>query len=339
MGSWDWSPFTQTARRANRGLTATGVRLLLLVPLLGCPEDLDDASSATAADETTGESSDADPSSGDDPSTSTSGAEPQTTGSTSDTTTTSGSTEGDDTVAPSTSEATTVDVSTTTGTTTGDASTTDDGTSTGDTTTSGLPCGDGITDDDEECDPSDPNLIEVAVCSDACKWKGVVVFVTKAGFTGVLGGAAGADQKCRDAAAQASLQNPEKYTAWLSVAENPANARVPLVDKPYYLLSGDAIALDKGGLLSGKLLHAIDMTEYKKSLVEGRRVWTNTTIAGETASWADDCMSFTSSMDQSFAPFGLTNETDAGWTHTTQPEELLWTCFQELRLYCFSGEF
>lgn len=314
--------------------------LLLVLPLTaGCPDGSEDATSATegAMDETSSSSESTSLTS--DPSTTgTSGDPPESTGSTSSAPTTSTTTGDSSTDDGSTSTEATSATTTSTGTTDGTTFDTTDATSTDDGTTTGFACGNGVKDEDEDCDPNDPNLVEVAVCTDSCTWNGVVVFVTDQGFFGNFGGAEEADQLCRYAAAQAKLKYPEEYTAWLSVGGYPAWMRIPLVDKPYYLLNKEAIAMTQDELLSGKLLHAINVTE-KKETADNKRVWTNTTPKGETASFDDDCQSFTQMTDSDFAPIGITSSTDEGWTYTSDPEVLLGICNKEYRLYCFSRDF
>lgn len=313
--------------------------LLLVLPLTaGCPDGSDDATSATegAMDEMSSSSESTSLTS--DPSTNgTSGDPPESTGSTSSAPTTSTTTGDSSTGDGSTSTEATSATTTSTGTADGTTFDTTDATSTGGTTT-GFACGNGVKDEDEDCDPNDPDLVEVAVCTDSCTWNGVVVFVTDQGFFGNFGGAEEADQLCRDAAAQAKLKYPEEYTAWLSVGAYPAWMRIPLVDKPYYLLNKEAIAMTQEELLSGKLLHAINVTE-KKETADNKRVWTNTTPNGETASFDDDCQSFTQVSDSDFAPIGITSSTAAAWTYTSDPEVLLGICNKEYRLYCFSRDF
>ena len=82
----------------------------------------------------------------------------------------------------------------------------------------------------------------------------------------------------------------------------------------------------------------INVTE-ELNVVGYRRVWTNTTASGETASDENDCQSFSDDTNNSFAPIGETDKSGPSWTYTAQPDEAVDLCTKERRLYCFGGEF
>jgi len=195
----------------------------------------------------------------------------------------------------------------------------------------------------EECDPSDPFFAEAAVCTDACTWKGVIVFLTSeevdGGLDGIEGldeldGLDGADASCRSLAKDAGLQKWAQYSAWLSVGEDTAASRVPLVDRPYYRLDGQKIAQNSAGLLGSKLLLPANISEKKENLGLSR-VWTNTRPNGSTTSEMHDCQSFSSPSFEDAGYIGYSNKTDAQWTHADETSY----CNQEARLYCFSPAF
>ena len=187
---------------------------------------------------------------------------------------------------------------------------------------------------DEECDPSDPLFAEAAVCTDACTWKGVIVFLTSEAVKGDLDGVEGADTICRELAEEAGLQKWEQYRAWLSVGPSTAASRVPLVDRPYYRLDGLKIAEHSGALLSSKLLQPANISEQKED-IGFSWVWTNTLPDGTTTSEMHDCKSFSSSSLSDEAYVGFANMTDGQWTHA----ETKSYCHQGARLYCFSPAF
>ena len=332
---------------------------LLTLCLLGaCPDDTGGTSSEVSATEasSTSEASTT-------PSTDTSGSslgDPATTG-----TVTTGSTTEADAPTTSSGSSTSGDGSTSAWTTTGSTS------STGSTTEAAGLCGDELEDpgeqcdlgeekngegsyggcnDDctlqphcndgkhqplhEECDPSDPLFAEAAVCTDACTWKGVIVFLTSESMKGDLGGVDGADTVCRGLAQQAGLQKWDQYRAWLSVGASTAASRVPLVDRPYYRLDGLKLAENSGEMLSSKLLQPANISEKKEDLGPSK-VWTNTLTDGTTTSEVHDCQSFSSldAVDQAYV--GLANKTDDRWTHA----DVTSYCNKPARLYCFSPAF
>lgn len=195
-------------------------------------------------------------------------------------------------------------------------------------------CGDGYFDpDEEECDGSDPDFVETAICTDVCTWEGVIAFVTFETFQGDLGGLSGADGLCKAAAKDAGLTSPDGYQAWLGVSPKSAASRIPLVEKPYYRLDGEMIAAKKDDLLGGKLLSPIVVTELKSTLMSAP-VWTNSSADGSVESLTADCQSFASPSEGELGGVGLAGKTDAGWTSLGTS-----TCDRYRRLYCFSEAF
>jgi len=186
----------------------------------------------------------------------------------------------------------------------------------------------------EECDPSDPLFAEAAVCTDACTWKGVIIFLTSKSINGDLGGVDGADAMCRSLAEEAGLQKWEQYNAWLSVGASTAASRVPLVDRPYYRLDGLKIAETSEDLLNSKLLQPANISEHKEDLGIAK-VWTNSLPDGTTTSTMHDCQSFSSPEASDKAYVGLANKTDGQWTHA----DVTSYCSKKTRLYCFSPAF
>ena len=332
--------------------------LLMLCSLGACPDDSAGTNEVSATEaSSTSEASTT-------PSTDTSGtgspSDPATTG-----TMVTGSTTAADDTTTSLSTSTSGDGSTSAWTTTGATN------STGSTTDASELCGDGIEDpgeecdlgdamngpgsyggcnDDctlqphcsdgmhqplhEECDPSDPLFAEAAVCTDACTWKGVIVFLTSESMKGDFGGVDGADAVCRSFAKGAGLQKWDQYRAWLSVGASTAASRVPLVDRPYYRLDGLKIAENSGEMLSSKLLQPMNISEKKEDLGPSK-VWTNTLPDGTTTSEQDDCQSFSSADLSVLAYVGFAKKTDSQWTHA----EAISYCDQDARLYCFSPAF
>jgi hypothetical protein len=348
---------------ARRCLALPALLSALLLGLAGCPNDGDELSSTSATESSATEGdSDGDPSTSS-PSTSTTEdpdfpepTSPSTTAA-DDTTTTTG--DPDD----ATTTTTTEDSSAT------DA--TDGGTTTmGDTTGGASECGNGIEEDGEECDKGEDNadgdyggcnldctkqpycgdgkhqpelgeicdrtadeLVEAAVCTDACTWSGVIAFVTSQSYLGSLDGTEGADSICVAHAEAAGLLNPDGYRAWISVSNDNADSRIPKVNDSYYRLDGKEIALSSDQLFSGKLLRPLNVDENKA--VKTTKVWTNTTPAGLAASEDADCQSFSSMSGKVMGIVGQTDKTDAGWT---QQDDAV-TCILSWNLYCFSEAF
>ena len=91
---------------------------------------------------------------------------------------------------------------------------------------------------------------------------GNLVFVTSSGFFGNLGGTAGGDTDCNNAASAAGLSGT--YKAWLSTTatgDNPASSFTQSTI-PYVLRDNTQVAANWTALVSGTLDHAIDEDEH-----------------------------------------------------------------------------
>ncbi|MCX2976373.1 DUF1554 domain-containing protein [Candidatus Marimicrobium litorale] len=181
---------------------------------------------------------------------------------------------------------------------------------------------DGVLDADDNCPLEGPNLDGFG-CPIA---QSKTVFVTSESYTGNLGGLAGADQKCNDLAAAASLSG--EYKAWLSDGIEAPNTRFtqsPYVS--YTLVDGTVIAVGYedliapqppyGGPFTDGLLAPINLTEL--GTTKNASVFTNTNadgpavgpeggfqlIPGSNEYLVGSCLGFTSSTDEQ-ATFGRT---------------------------------
>jgi hypothetical protein len=169
-----------------------------------------------------------------------------------------------------------------------------------------------------------------------CAAGGARVFVTNAGYTGNLGGLAGADQLCTSAAVAAGLGGT--WNAWLSDSNNSALNRIYKVNggAGYVLVNGAMVAANYASLISSTmpLLHAIDTTETGTVATGNVEVWTGTDLTGISPPGfcATGSMDWTSASSSAGTPFvGLTNQTNASWSDIYQQ-----FCDRTTeRLYCF----
>ncbi len=197
---------------------------------------------------------------------------------------------------------------------------------------------DGVLDADDNCPLEGPNLDGFGCPVVPTK----TVFVTSKGYTGNLGGLAGADQKCNALATTAGLSG--SYMAWLSVAPEDPSTRFTRSTVPYALTDGTVIAGDWDDLVGpeGDRLEApisIDEAGYQRDTF----VWTNTEYDGERVLDASSltCSGFTESTSQFPAVVGWSlgtvkgNSVEGAWTFreltSTGPPD----CNYLAALYCF----
>ena len=195
---------------------------------------------------------------------------------------------------------------------------------------------DGVLDPEDDCPLEGPN-----VDGFGCPFLSKTVFVTSESYTGNLGGLAGADQKCNDLAAAASLAGD--YKAWLSDSSQSPNTRFTQFPGPYKMVNGTVIASDFADVVDGALNTVIDRDEHgapPSSFTSSPFVWTSTKPDG---SGREDrhCVDWTNDVPGQapgilggggiFADdFGTTASPIERWTYIGST-----TCAIAAHLYCF----
>ena len=156
----------------------------------------------------------------------------------------------------------------------------------------------------------------------------VYVFVTDTGSTGNLGGLAGADTTCTNAALAATPALAGTWTAWLS--DSGADAVDRILDGEYQLLDGTVVANNKTDLTDGSLAAPINR-DQNNAVNAGTNPWTGTLAVGGTVS-ADTCSDWTDGTNGQQGTQGDNDGTNATWTELggTAP------CDFQRRLYCFA---
>ena len=135
------------------------------------------------------------------------------------------------------------------------------------------------------------------------------IFVTSTGYTGSLGGLAGGDAKCQQAADAARLGGT--FRAWLSDGTTSASARLAHSTLPYVLVNGVQVAASWTDLVDGTLAHAIDLDENGAN-VGDREVWTGTYTNGNT--YYPHCSGWSDGTTAADGWVGLASRTDSSWS-------------------------
>jgi hypothetical protein len=152
------------------------------------------------------------------------------------------------------------------------------------------------------------------------------VFLTSGTYTGALGGLSGADASCQSAAVAAGVQGT--YKAWLGTAGATPLTTFTHSSDPYYLLDGSKIANNWAGVISGNLLHPIDVTELLQP-GSSQLVWTG---LREDGTWGGagngDCNGWTSAAASGL--LGVSDYSNDAWTYAG-----VLPCNATVRLYCF----
>jgi hypothetical protein len=156
------------------------------------------------------------------------------------------------------------------------------------------------------------------------------VFATSYEYKGSLGGLAGADQKCNDAALNGGLSG--KFRAWLSTGGKSAKEHVvdPAPSRPYRLVAdgGPFVIECAARLVQGSLNHPIDHNQRAEPVGGGSfQVWTGTAANGSAS--PDRCGDWGSSTDDA-GTIGDPQATNGAWT-ASAPKP----CSGTARLYCF----
>lgn len=169
------------------------------------------------------------------------------------------------------------------------------------------------------------------------------IFVSSSGYTGNLGGLAGADAKCANLAASAGLVGT--FKAWLSDAATSAASRLTHSTGPYTLIDGTLVAKDWVQLTSASatspLLHAVDMTETggKPVIWDGakcnsnpayRPAWTGTKPDGSSEPFYN-CDGWTTTTGNLMWGAAFTVATSNAWTQSCYYPKM---CFWKAAIYC-----
>jgi hypothetical protein len=180
------------------------------------------------------------------------------------------------------------------------------------------------------------------------------VFVTSTSYDGNLGGPAGADAKCQARAVAGGLSGT--YKAWISTTVTPAATRQAHSTVPYMLVNRTRVANDWNGLISGSLLHAINVTELGTSSAQGgstcaggpagtfvSQVWTASTAAGDvTGSTPPSIINTCGDWTKNAAGSACTSTTPCATTGSLSGSNSSWSqacgqthCDRAFALYCF----
>lgn len=156
---------------------------------------------------------------------------------------------------------------------------------------------------------------------------GKKVFVTSDTRAGVFGGLANADTQCKAVADAAGLGADKKWVAWLSTSGTSAVIRLKPVG-PWFLLTGPKVADSPAELSSGKIRHAIDVTELGAPLGDADGVvWTGTGTNGTSS--GTPCNNWTLNFFNTGVA-GSAKSADGKWTSATNHG-----CGSSARFYCF----
>ncbi len=186
-------------------------------------------------------------------------------------------------------------------------------------------CGNGIVEGDEACD--DGNATPGDGCQECARDS--IVFITSEVYQGfALGGLYGADQRCRNLAAQAGLERFLTFKAWLGTPTMPAADRLLHSRGRYILVNGLVVAQNWDALTAETLENPIMVDE--KSMTHDAGVWTGTLANGQPALGSEFCEDWDDDSGLlKFGGSGYSGNTDAVWSFFDHAP-----CFSELALYC-----
>lgn len=171
------------------------------------------------------------------------------------------------------------------------------------------------------------------LCDGKCNAQRLRGFITKAAYSGDLGGLYGADLKCRMAAKTAGLAEPERFYAYLSSGSVDAKDRFEKVAAswPYVLVTGKKFADSFAALIeAGPLGEGISVTEDGSTLSQ-QYVATNTQPGGIRFNATEHCVGWTSADGAEFARLGLNTLPLDSDDFDTWKAEQWWTGVNALR--------
>ncbi len=201
-------------------------------------------------------------------------------------------------------------------------------------------CGDGyIYKGFEECD--DGTYKDGDGCSVDCT-REQAVFVTEEAFTGDLGGVAGADAKCREAAKLGGLlpwaSDDFTYKAWIADPTCPPKHRFPHSSRPYRRTDGIEMAWSFDDLVDGELDVANVCTEGWDYFIDvDLPVWTGVEPDGSNGSdlASTTCNYWSLDGDFFFGSIGNGRYVDGRWTQWLIGDDWVGRgCNQPAHIYC-----
>lgn len=169
------------------------------------------------------------------------------------------------------------------------------------------------------------------------------VFVSSSGINGNMGGVAGANAHCQNAASAANLSGT--FKAWISTGSQSPSTTFTQSSSPYVLVNNTIVAFNWADLIDGELANPINLNEYGNN-VGSVKVWTQAYANGtyDTGNCTAQCANWTSSSASSYGRWGVSSSTTSTWSSAgdgsgngacgTGP----WECNQcscSNRLYCF----
>ncbi len=163
------------------------------------------------------------------------------------------------------------------------------------------------------------------------------MFVTNTQYNGNLGGLAGADQKCQQAADSVNLGGV--FKTWISSSSVPASSRLFKSTVQYKLLNNTIVANNWADLTDGTIQNPININEkgIKIDLTKNHIAWTNTLPNGNISQTQGSCQDWTRTDQQGRGGLvhGNTYYTSipnsASWW--TESNNSMW-CTGQARLYC-----
>ena len=157
------------------------------------------------------------------------------------------------------------------------------------------------------------------------------VFILSDTSDGNLGGVAGADTRCQDAAGAAGLSGI--FLAWIADSD-PASApasRFVQAAVPYQNVLGQVIANNWADLTDGSLIREIDTDENGVVVLPTFIPVTNVEFDGTQADFNDHCNDWSSNSVSLLGVHGDENAVTTAWTNSGFED-----CFlTQLTLYCF----
>ena len=196
-------------------------------------------------------------------------------------------------------------------------------------------CGAGKCKEGQACDDNTQCVSQLCAGTNVCI-SPKRVFVTTAMFTGAqIGGLAGADAKCMQAAMAAGLTGT--YKAWLSdLTGSPSTRFTRSLLAPYVRTDGFQLASNWDDLTDGTLSGPINRSANNQPAPGGAAcdtnpvwVWTNTEPNGTSGGDASSCANWTSTTGGS--RWGRNTNADTIWTSACFGS----TCANTAPIYCF----